>query len=352
MKLIRPSCEIVEQGITLSDLYCHIERAGRICYKSEPEYKWYSQDGESSIRGNERVTQELKDKYPLRGENLSAEGFVKRLIKSGHLSVLEHGTVYLRIPITYETSYRIDNYIDNPYSKAKIGTSGEKCYYVVTNLRVLVEHDWLDDLQYLCDPTDYHERRISAHLICDRGVSHELVRHRLMSYSQESTRYCNYSKDKLGNELTYIIPSHLNLSEGYYSWMDNNPHVSAGGDIQEYGWDDCPNVSMKDTDGCYIPVRYFTPGVETFLKGLQIAENSYLELVEDSGWTPQQARAILPNALKTEIMVTGFVSDWKHVFRLRTFKALTGKPHPDMETLMNSLLDKFASKGIIAYREL
>lgn len=173
MKLIRPSCEIVEQGITLHDLYCHIERAGRICYKSEPEYKWYSQDRESSIRGNERVTQELKDKYPLRGENLSAEGFVQRLIKSGHLSVLEHGTVYLRIPITYETSYRIDNYIDNPYSKAKIGTSGEKCYYIVTNLRVLVEHGWLDDLQYLCDPTDYHERRISAHLICDRGVSHK-----------------------------------------------------------------------------------------------------------------------------------------------------------------------------------
>lgn len=173
-----------------------------------------------------------------------------------------------------------------------------------------------------------------------------------MSYSQESTRYCNYSKDKFGNELTYIIPSHLNLSEGYYSWMDNNPHISAGDDIQEYGWNGCPNVSMKDTEGCYIPVRYFTPGVETFLKGLQIAENSYLELVEDSGWTPQQARAILPNALKTEIMVTGFVSDWKHIFRLRTFKALTGKPHPDMETLMNSLLDKFVSKGIIAYSEL
>lgn len=313
MKLIKPSCEIVEQGITLSDLYCHIERAGRICYKSEPEYKWYSQDRESSIRGNERVTQELKDKYPLRGENLSAEGFVKRLIKSGHLSVLEHGTIYLRIPITYETSYRIDNYIGNPYSKAKIGTSGEKCYYIVTNLRVLVEHGWLDDLQYLCDPTDYHERRISAHLICDRGVSHELVRHRLMSYSQESTRYCNYSKDKFSNELTFILPL----------WVNQDPK-------------DIDNNTYADN---------------VFRESLHTIEKEYLTLLRE-GWTPQQARAVLPNALKTEIMVTGFVSDWKHIFRLRTFKALTGKPHPDMETLMNSLLDKFVSKGIITYREL
>lgn len=313
MKLIRPSCEIVEQGITLSDLYCHIERAGRICYKSEPEYKWYSQDRESSIRGNERVTQELKDKYPLRGENLSAEGFVERLIKSGHLSVLEHGTIYLRIPITYETSYRIASYIGNPYSKAKIGTSGEKCYYIVTNLRVLAEHGWLDDLQYLCDPTDYHERRISAHLICDRGVSHELVRHRLMSYSQESTRYCNYSKDKFSNELTFILPL----------WVNQDPK-------------DIDNNTYADI---------------VFRESLHTIEKEYLTLLRE-GWTPQQARAVLPNALKTEIMVTGFVSDWKHIFRLRTFKALTGKPHPDMETLMNSLLDKFVSKGIITYREL
>lgn len=141
----------------------------------------------------------------------------------------------------------------------------------------------------------------------------ELVRHRLMSYSQESTRYCNYSKDKFSNELTFILPL----------WVNQDPK-------------DIDNNTYADI---------------VFRESLHTIEKKYLTLLRE-GWTPQQARAVLPNALKTEIMVTGFVSDWKHIFRLRTFKALTGKPHPDMETLMDSLLDKFVSKGIIAYEEL
>ena len=104
----------------------------------------------------------------------------------GNCAMLEHGTVYLKMPITAATSYRIDEYKDNQYSKTKIGD--HNYYYITTNMRVLVEHDWLKDLQYFCEPTEYHEKRITVKWTCDRGVSHEFVRHRVFSFAMESTR--------------------------------------------------------------------------------------------------------------------------------------------------------------------
>lgn len=156
MKLIKPNVEIIEQQPGLEGMYKQIELAGRTCYKSE-----------------DKITED------------SAKAFVDRMIKSGHGAMLEHGTVYLKMPITAATSYRIDEYKDNQYSKTKIGDHN---YYITTNMRVLVEHNWLKDLQYFCEPTEYHEKRITVKWTCDRGVSHEFVRHRVFSFAMESTR--------------------------------------------------------------------------------------------------------------------------------------------------------------------
>lgn len=160
MKLINSSFEILEQKPGLQGIYKQIELAGRTCYKSL-----------------DKITKD------------SAKDFVDRMINSKHYAMLEHGTVYLieRWKEGMEIKPKYDN---NPYSKVKVvNFYGETWKYITTNLRVLVENDWLDDLQYICEPTEYHERRITVRFTTDRGVSHEFVRHRVFSFAQESTRY-------------------------------------------------------------------------------------------------------------------------------------------------------------------
>ena len=165
MKLIKPSFLIKEQESGLDGIYKQIEWAGRHCYKS-----------------HDKITED------------SAKGFVDRMIKSGHGAMLEHGTVYLVMKGDENLSKR---YQDNSYSKVILKYPEEDLpniysiptHYITTNYRVLVENKWLDDLKYICEPTRFHEKRISVKFICDRGVSHEFVRHRVFSFAQESTRY-------------------------------------------------------------------------------------------------------------------------------------------------------------------
>lgn len=286
MKLIESSVQIIEE----EDPYKMIELAGRTCYKSE-----------------DKIT-----------EN-SAKEFVDRMIKLGHGAMLEHGTVYLTITAT---SPEVRKYEINPYSRVKKisvdGINGRA--YITTNYRVLVENKWLDDLKYQCDPTPSHEKRITAKFICDRGVSHEFVRHRVFSFAQESQRYCNYSKDKFNNECTFIIPSWLN---------------------------DFPECIIRDSiGGCMYPSDYYRENLDGSFRGNVIfmthtkylidslfkAEKNYNNLIS-SGWKPQQARAILPNATKTELVMTGFESDWEHFFELRC----SGTAHPDARKLADKL---------------
>ena len=298
MKLIKPSFEIWEQSAGLEGVYKQIERVGRVCYKSE-----------------DKITED------------SAKPFVDRMIKSGHGAMLEHGTVYLAMPM--ETILPIEangwgKYTKNPYSKGfKVcEVDGQRRVAITTNLRVLVENGWLDDLQYICEPTEYHERRVTVHFVCDRGVSHEFVRHRVMSFAQESTRYCNYSKDKFGNELTFIIPS----------WCSNRDEAHIVPDKYDVDWNDELIEDFGNEQGrLYI--------------GLALAENAYLDLLK-IGWTPQQARAVLPNSLKTELVVTGFTSDWNHFFGLRAI-GTTGAPHPQAKELAEPLMKEFIARKYI-----
>lgn len=160
MRLIKSSYEIWQQPSGLEGIYKQIERVSRVCYRSE-----------------DKITED------------SAKPFVDRMIKSGHGAMLEHGTVYLYTDYRYPNFGKmIDRYTNNKYSKCNYFPTFPSRAYISSNLRVLVENDWLDDLKYLCEPTKYHEKRICVKFICDRGVSHEFVRHRTMSFAQESTR--------------------------------------------------------------------------------------------------------------------------------------------------------------------
>lgn len=292
MKLIKPSFEILDQQCGLEGIYKQIEISGRTCYKSE-----------------DKITED------------SAKEFVDRMIKSGHGAMLEHGTVYLGMPV--ETMIPIEangwgKYTKNPYSKGfKVcNVNGQKRVAITTNLRVLVENGWLDDLQYICEPTEYHEKRITVKFITDQGILREFTRHRVFSFAVESTRYCNYTKDKFSNEITFIQPN----------WISDE-------DIKDY------HINYNyfiDQDNNHITA------VNRFMSALKNAEYFYMELIK-LGWKPQQARNILPLATKCDMVMTGFVSDWKHFFALRD----AASAHPQAQELAHSLHEAFIQRGLV-----
>ena len=199
MKIVPASIEIISTE-PYEEMLKRVERAGRVCYKSEGSIK----DG-------------------------SAERFIAGILKRGHESVIEHEDITVR-------------------------------------------------------------------MVCDRGVTHEIVRHRIASYSQESTRYCNYSGDKFGNEITVI-----DIAGGFSYDLNNET------DLQKY---------------------------EAWMRAMENAEKSYFELIE-LGATPQEARSVLPNSLKTEIVVTMNLRSWRNFFRLRC----DSHAHPQMREVANIALD-------------
>ena len=246
MKLINQSYEICKtHGYTLQDVYKDIERAARISYKSE-----------------DKITDD------------SAEKMVQRLISMKHYSPLEFGTIYLKITLDpIRNIYNALKYENNPFSAITIAKDSTR--YITTNYRVIIENHWEDDLQYMCAPTKYHQRRTTVKFITNRAVSHELVRHRSMSFMQESQRYVAYDKDKFGNELTFIKPA----------WKQ-------------------PELD-EQTNETVLTHQLFANIEDTYMK------------LRSLGLTPQQARIVLPNATKTELYMCGFDKDWEHFFDLR-----------------------------------
>lgn len=275
MELIKPSWEILEQESGIDGIYKAIERAGRTCYKSE-----------------DKIT-----------EN-SAKPFVDRMIKSGHGAMLEHGTVYLAIPM--ETIIPIEangwgKYTKNPYSKGfKVcEVNGQRRVAVTTNLRVLVENDWLGDLQYICEPTEYHKRRVCVRYTSDIHFYKDITRHRVFSWAIESTRFCNYMKQKFGSSVSFAIPI----------WLKEEEELE-------------------------------------FEEDLRVIESLYFKWIK-KGWQPQQAAYFLIQGTKAEIVMTGFISDYKHFFDLRSEIAKTGKPHPTIVELIEPLRQEFIKRKLI-----
>lgn len=252
MRLIEPEVEEIKQEPGLEGIYKQIAIAGRICYASD------------KIDGNKE--------------------FVERLIKANHGRPLEFGTIYLKVH-SFESGTNIYYFYDNNnYSKA-INIDG--CYYITTNYRVLVENNRLSDLKYLCEPTKYHHKRWTFHWTVSRGIADEFRTHCALSSLMQSTRYCDYSKNKFNNELTFIRPHWISSCE----------------------YDNCSSNERR------------------FFAGLNRIEYDYLKF-RQLGYKPEQAREILPLSIKTEFIQCGFESDWEHFFDLR-MRGTTGAPHPD-----------------------
>lgn len=273
MRLINPSFEIIEQAPGLKGLKQAIERAGRTCYKSE-----------------DRITED------------SCEEFVQRMVNSGHHAMLEHGTVYLYVeygsPVEDNRYFAgteiLIKYNKNKYSKvhSEIIHNYLHKIYITTNYRVLIENGWLDDLQYQCEPTEYHEKRITVKFILPISISREFIRHRTASFAEQSTRYCNYSKSKFNGELTFIKPY----------WYDQYK--------------------------------------EEFESSCQYYEDTYMMVIE-SGLKAQEARELLPLCTKTELVMTAFISDWEHFCSLRT----AGSAHPQARELATGVQSEFKIRG-------
>ena len=298
MRIIKPSFEIWDQEEGLEGMQTHIERCGRVCYASEP-------------KGN-----------PVE--------FVQRMINSGHGAMLEHGTIYLVvIPEDGIKDSRLWECANNKYSKI-IYESETGLNYITTNLRVLVENNWMDLLKYSTNPTKYHEKRVTVHFTTQIAITREYNRHRVNSMAEQSTRYCNYGKDKFGGvdinlpswvdseiqrleDITEnVLPTFEQLKEEYFSVSDQGITKDDWGDIEWWLWSNL------------------------------VAEESYLKLIE-KGRKPQEARVVLPLDTNTELIHTAFVSDWNHFFGLRD----DSHAHPDARLLAHPLQETFKKRNLI-----
>lgn len=285
MKLIKQSFEFINQtDFSLVGIKKHIERCARVSYKSE-----------------DKIT------------DTSYEKFVNMLESRGHDRPLEFGTVYLSRTSQKEDNMEwLDKYAYNPWSKFSFGNGSTRIngelrntVYVTTNYRVIKEHHWEDDLQYLCEPTEYHHKRYTIHMILDRGVMDEFRTHVGLSHLAESTRYINYSKEKFDSEITFIKPC----------WLDDEK-------LKLYG----PYHTV---------IRDKSPE-SIFIANLNNVERDYLDLIK-LGWTPQQARSVLPLSIKSELISCGFEDSWENFFYRRD----ASDAHPMAQEIAKPMHQKF-----------
>lgn len=289
MKLIKQSFEFINQtDFSLVGIKKHIERCARVSYKSE-----------------DKIT------------DTSYEKFVNMLESRGHNRPLEFGTVYLTLRgDDTDALHNIFIYAENPWTKIRKQVIKAKydpnthvvLNHVTTNYRVIVENHLEEDLKYLCEPTEYHYKRYTAHMVLDRGVMDEFRTHVGLSHLAESTRYCNYSKHKFGNEVTFIKPCWLNIPLG------------------DYGISDLPGDNILGLSG----------GAMVFIDSLLDAEDYYMTLL-GQGWTPQQARSVLPLGIKSELISCGFEDAWENFFYRRDAK----DAHPMAQEIAKPMHEKF-----------
>lgn len=290
MKLIEQSVELLPELGRNEE----IERAARLCYKSESK------------------------------DYVTSNQFVQKLIKAQHYAMLEHGAVYLKLPVQL-----LPNVEHNPYLRYYIIGN---CVYVTATKRLFVEAS-PDNISYLkpfiCSREDNHDRRLSFKIITDRAIATELLRHRKFSFAMESQRYCNYSKEKFGQEITFIIPykvkqlmAEISQTKDLITNQDNS--VLKDLTLQEA----VEALTLKDDS------------VRAWYNAAEKCEKTYLSLL-DNGWKPQEARAVLPNCTKTELIISCFKSDLSHFFQLRLFET-TGKVQPAMKELAEKMFKLFA----------
>ena len=318
MELIRPNVEIWEQGNTLEDMWKHIARCTRVCYQSTPK-----ENGETD------------------------EEFVKRVILRNitngdldwnkiHGAMLEHGTVYLFVPWVDDTPVRlpeiVKHYCNNPYSKENY-IYGTKCgSYITTNLRVIYENGWLDDLKYICAPTEHHAKRVTVSFTTNIGVTREFNRHRVNSPAEESTRYCDYTAGRLQRNNKFALPAWL-LDEEHRPYIEVHQFDKLGSYISDMWEKDDSTLLDEWCD------------MDFYLAALTFAEWFY-QMLRKKGWKPQQAREVLPLATKSQLIHTAFIDDWKHFFVLRA-DGISGPPHPNAKLVAEPLKQEFIKRGLL-----
>jgi len=204
--------------------------------------------------------------------------------------------------IIEKASYAIIDDINGRDILKKIELAGRTCYKSEDKIDEKTAKHFVKMIIKSGHESVLEHEKISVRIICDRGVSHELVRHRIASFSQESTRYCNYSKDRFRNEISCILP---------YFWETDN---------EKY-------IIWKNAMG--------------------EAEKAYLKLLE-LGAKPEEARNVLPNSLKTEIVVTMNLREWRHFFNLRT----SIRSHPQMREIARPMLNEFKNKIPVVFDDI
>lgn len=294
MKLIQQSFEILEQtDFSLIGIKKFIERCGRVCYKSE-----------------DRIT------------DTSYEKFVNMLVKRDHARPLEFGTVHLKMILPdfkeFIHSLLIIGMFNNIW--IKYAYKGD-IVYITTNYRY-----YLDIIKYFPnvkeyfteEDNEYYPKRYTVHFITSRGIMDEFRTHVGLSHLAESTRFCSYNKDKFGNEITFIIPNWIKLKYDYVS-TDNVGNNEIYVDGVEQDWYNEEDETTKE-----------------FLYSIQDAENTYINLLR-KGCTPQQAREVLPLAVKSELISCGFEDVWNNFFYRRCAK----DAHPMAREIATKVRDKF-----------
>ncbi|KKN77752.1 hypothetical protein LCGC14_0357260 [marine sediment metagenome] len=304
VKLIKPSYEIL--GYHYDDLLQHIEVAGRTCYKSEG-----------------KITEG------------SAEKFCRGMVERGHESVLEHATVCFLVHEDFVYQYAGSPFINITTSSRTLISGNIRAFRdfyrnrdINSSLHRILAKSYpvlFEDIPVrgsqnfesgirlfdgaMTDEEALVHKTMSIRFICDRGVTHEMVRHRLASYSQESTRYCDYK-----GGLQFVIPPWVDLEPGEYT-----------------GYEPCQISNLAD---------------KTWYCAMLNVEATYQSLRND-GWPPQQARSVLPNSLKTEIVMTANVREWRHVFKLRC----SPKAHPQIREIMQPLRKELQERVPVLFDE-
>ena len=281
MKLIKQSFEFINQtDFSLVGIKKHIERCARVSYKSE-----------------DKIT------------DTSYEKFVNMLESRGHDRPLEFGTVHLKMILSdfqgFMNSLLTIGILNNIWIKsAHVGD----IVYITTNYRYyldIIKHFPNVKEYFTEEDNEYYPKRYTIHMVLDRGVMDEFRTHVGLSHLAESTRYVNYSKEKFGSEITFIKPCWLNVPEGKYNHCvmvsKNSPDVR----IECVGSDEIGKYyNTEENEG-------------VFLNGLIQSELTYLHLINNIKWAPQQARSVLPLGIKSELISCGFEDAWENFMRRR-----------------------------------
>lgn len=324
MKIVEPQVELWEQEPTLEGAWNQIARATRVCYQSKPR------EGESS----EDFVKRIILKPALIEGNLDDLEHCKFDFDKMHGAMLEHGTIYLTLKkdSVYTSEYKIINdLLFNSYSKYYFdGVNG--LYYVTTNMRVILENNLIYTLRYIDKPTDKHNKRYTFSIITDIGVTREMNRHRRFSVAEQSTRYCDLTKDKFGNGLSFPLPSWVNKDSLETSKVDNSLLLDMSTDFSFNTITDINNFEIPTFD-----CEDNWDDIDFYIYANIVAQYCY-QALRHRGWRPEQARQVLPLGLKTQAVYTAFADDWNHFLRLRADN-VSGKAHPNIQLVAKKIKD-------------